>query len=195
VGLAVVALVGAIVVGYAAGGTWAGLLELRLRWRALIVLAVLAQLVGSVMGDFAGVDAGNTYLAGLALSAGAAAGFCVRNLDVAGVPLITLGLICNATVVAANGAMPVSIVAAMHAQVSIVDIATGNDPRHTIAGTGTAYRGLGDVLPVPWPVHPEVVSPGDVLVSAGLGELVVAGMLRRRRKAGPPGDTDAERVT
>jgi hypothetical protein len=99
---------------------------------------------------------------------------------VAGVPLVTLGLVLNAAVVAANGAMPVSIDAAFRAGVPTGDIAAGLDARHEIAGRGTVWRRLGDVIPVPLPARPEVVSPGDVLVAAGLAELVVVGMLRRR---------------
>ena len=60
-------------------------------------------------------------------------------------------------------------------------IASGDDDRHQIADSGTTLRLLGDVVPVPLPVRSEIVSPGDVLVAAGLAELVVMGMLRRRR--------------
>jgi len=103
------------------------------------------------------------------------------NRYVPGVSLVTLGLAVNALVVILNGAMPVSIVAALRAAgVPITDIAAGYDARHTIAGEGTTLRPLGDVVPLPLPIRPEVVSAGDVLVAAGLGELVVMGMLRRR---------------
>jgi hypothetical protein len=125
-------------------------------------------------------DHSNFYLAGLAVSAAAALVFCLTNLGLPGVPLITLGLVANALVVGLNGAMPVSIFAASRADVSITSIAAGNDPRHTIAGYGVTWRSLGDVIPVPLPVRPEVASPGDILVVAGLGELIVLGMRRRR---------------
>jgi hypothetical protein len=181
VGLALVALVGAVAIGYALGGDWAGLTTLRLRRRRFVVAAVVAQSGGALVGLVGAADPGDAYVFGLAASAACAALFCAFNLQVAGVPLVTLGLIGNAVVVGANGAMPVSIVAALHAGVPIVDIASGRDPRHEIAGLGTTWRELGDVIPVPLPVRPEVVSPGDVLVAAGLGELITLGMLRRRR--------------
>ena len=179
-GLALVALVGAVVVGLLLGGSWSRLTTLRLRWPFWVVAAVLAQAGGAVLGAVGVADARQAYVVGLAVSAGCAALFCARNLWVAGVPLVTIGLILNAAVVAANGAMPVSIVAALHARVPIVDIASGNDDRHDIAGIGTIWRPLGDVIPVPFPVRPEVVSPGDVLVASGLAELIVVGMVRRR---------------
>jgi hypothetical protein len=180
VGLAIVALVGAVAVGYALGGDWARLSALRLRRRRLVVAAILAQAGGAMVGVLGVADPRRSYVGGLAASALCAAAFCARNLRVAGVPLVTAGLVCNALVVALNGAMPVSIVAALHAGVPITRIAAGEDPRHDIAGTGTHWRVLGDVIPVPLPWRPEVVSPGDVLVAAGLAELVVVGMLRRR---------------
>jgi len=108
--------------------------------------------------------------------------FCAGNARVHGVALVTAGLVANAIVVGANGAMPVSIVAAFHARVPITSIAAGTDSRHEIAGDGTSLPWLGDVVAVPLPLRPEVVSPGDVLVVAGLAELVVVGMGWRRRE-------------
>jgi hypothetical protein len=183
VGLAVVTLVGAIAVGYALGGSWARLTHLHLRWRGFVVAAVVAQGGGAMLGLVGATDPRRSYVVGLAASALCAAAFCARNLRVAGVPLVTLGLGLNALVVGLNGAMPVSIDAAYRAGVPTGDIAAGFDARHEIAGTGTAVRWLGDVIAVPMPLRPEVVSPGDVLVAAGLGELLVVGMLHRGRRA------------
>jgi len=181
VGLAIVVLVGAVAVGYALGGTWSRLIAMRLRWRRLIVAAVIAQSGGALLGLLGYGDPRRAYVIGLAASALCAAAFCAWNLRVAGVPLVTLGLLANATVVAVNGAMPVSVSAASRAGVSVIEIAAGHDDRHKIADSGTGLRLLGDVIPVPLPVRSEIVSPGDVLVAAGLAELVVMGMLRRRR--------------
>jgi hypothetical protein len=181
VGLAIVALAGAVAVGYALGGSWSRLTALRLRWRRFIVAAVVAQTGGALLGVLGYGDPRRAYVVGLAASALCAAAFCARNLRVAGVPLVTLGLLANATVVAVNGAMPVSVSAASRASVPVFEIAAGRDDRHEIAGSHTALRMLGDVIPVPLPVRSEIVSPGDVLVASGLAELVVMGMLRRRR--------------
>jgi hypothetical protein len=198
VGLTIVVLVGAVAVGYALDGTWSGLTTLQLRWRRMVVAAVLAQTGGAAMGILGVADARHGYVLGLAASAFCAAAFCLGNLHVPGVPLVTLGLAANALVVTLNGAMPVSIVAALRAGVPITDIAAGFDARHDIAGEGTTWRSLGDVVPLPLPVRPEVVSPGDVLVASGLGELVVMGMRRRRipspgrRRAVMEADTPTE---
>ena len=197
--LAVIVLVGAVVAGLAAGGSWRRLADLPLHRLGLVIAAVLAQAGGAVVGVLGVADESTSYVVGLALSAVLAFVFCVRNARVPGVPLVTAGLMLNAVVVAVNGAMPVSIVAAYHARVPITSIAAGTDARHEIAGDGTAMSWLGDVVPVPLPVRPEVVSAGDVFVVAGLAQLVVAGMLPtvavmrwRRRKEHSDGEESTQ---
>jgi hypothetical protein len=192
VALTVLVLAGAVGVAMFAGGRWSRLAHLPVSGRSLVAAAVLAQVGGAVVGVAGFADPRRSYVVGLAVSAVCALAFCARNLRLAGVALVTGGLALNALAVGLNGAMPVSIVAAYRARVPIGDIADGSDPRHDIAGTGTQVRWLGDVIPVPLPWRPEVVSAGDVLVTAGLGELVVAGMMgsavyRRRHRHGEEG--------
>jgi len=177
--LALIILVGAALLALATGGSWASFVAVPIKARRLVVVAVVAQLLGSGLASLTNLH--GFYPVGLGISAAAALAFCLRNIRLAGVPLITLGLITNALVVWLNGAMPVSIDAASRANVSIVAIAAGDDPRHTIAGEGSTWRTLGDDIPLPLPWRPEVVSPGDVLIAAGLGELVLLGMRPRRR--------------
>ena len=186
-------LVGAVGAAWAAGGRWHRLAHLHLRARPLVVAAVVAQAGGALVGLAGFGDARRAYVVGLVASAVCALVFCTRNLSVPGVALVSGGLIANALVVAANGAMPVSIVAAYHARVPIAAISTGSDARHEIAGIGTHLRWLGDIVPVPLPLRPEVVSPGDVLVAAGLAELVVLGMMGSRwyRKESAHGEEGA----
>lgn len=170
-GLVLIVVVGAGAVAALTGGGWQGFGELDLRAMPLVVGAVALQVLGALLADHTGTSW--CYSAGLAGSAACALGFCLANLRVAGIPLVALGLVLNAVVVARNGAMPVSIFAAHRAGVSILSIATGNDPRHTIAGIGSVWRWLGDIIPLPLPWVPEVASPGDLLVAAGLGEFIV----------------------
>lgn len=174
-----VVVAGAIVVALLSGGRWYGVTHEELRAPGYVVLAVLAQVAGALAADH--TSAGWVYPTALGVSAGCALVFCIANLRVAGVPLITLGLVLNAVVVARNGDMPVSIAAASRAGVSTLTVATGNDPRHSIAGPESTWRRLGDVIPVPMPISPEVVSVGDVLIAAGLAEFVVVTSRRRRR--------------
>ena len=156
---------------------------MHLRQRSLVVVAVVAQLFGGILADHTGHSW--LYQTGLGISAAATLAFCWRNIRLAGLPLITLGLIANALVVGLNGAMPVSIDAAARARVSTLEIAAGDDARHAIAGRGTTWRSLGDTIPFPLPARPEVVSPGDALIAAGIGEFVLLGMRPRRRRRDP----------
>ncbi len=176
--LAVAALVAALGIGRLAGGSLRRLATLPLRGTWLVGGAVVLQAAG--VGAALALDrsAGSAYAAGLAGSAALAGLFLLRNRRLPGIPLATVGLALNAAVVVANGAMPVSLPAAARAGVATGPIAGGEDARHVVADGRTRLRPLGDVVPVPWPGHPEVVSPGDVLLVAGLGLLLVRGMRR-----------------
>ena len=167
--LVVVVVVVALVVGAVLGGSVERLGDLGLRHRRLVVAALAAQAVGALVG-------GPAHALGLATSAGLVAAFLVANRGVRGTGLVALGLTANALVVGLNGAMPVAPTAAARAGVDLTEVAAGQDSRHLVAGPQTRLPWLGDVVPVLLPLRPEVVSPGDVLVAAGLGQLVVLGM-------------------
>lgn len=173
---AVVVLALSVVLGLALRGSLDSLSDLHLRYGVLVLLAVLVQLGGALLG-------GPAYPVGLGLSAVLVAGFLARNRGVRGTGLVALGLFANALVVGLNGAMPVSAWASAEAGIGTQDLLAGSDPRHQLADHATALRPLGDVIPVLLPWRPEVVSPGDVLVAAGLAQLVVIGMTRARRGA------------
>lgn len=174
--LVILVLVAAVAVGLAAGGPL-GATEDPVRGWPLLLLAVLAQAGGALFG-LAG------YRAGLLLSAALAGVFLALNRRLAGVPLVTLGLLLNALVVTANAAMPVSRYAAARAGVNFATAAPATDPRHQAAGDGTRLAALGDVVPVALPPHREVVSPGDCLLAAGLALLVLRGGRSRERVVG-----------
>jgi hypothetical protein len=176
--LALIVLLGAVAVGYLAGGRLGALGELHLRMRRLVLLAFAAQVTGALAG-------GPAWGWGLAASALAMLGFLVRNRGVRGTGLVTLGIAANALVISLNGAMPVSADASGRARISTQGLLRGTDPRHELADDRTRLRQLGDTIPVVAPWRPDVVSPGDLLVLAGLAELVVAGMLRQRVRRAP----------
>ena len=179
--LVVVVLAVALAVGLLRGGSLARLGSLPVRGRALVVAAFAVQLGGVLVG-------GPFHVLGLLGSALLVVAFLARNRGVRGTGLVALGLLANALVVGANGAMPVSGDAAARAGIGTAGLLVG-DGRHELADDRTRLAVLGDVVPLPLPVRPEVVSPGDVLVAAGLGQLVVLGMTGsggRRRRPPPP---------
>jgi hypothetical protein len=170
VSLVLVVLAVALAAGWARGGSLDRLGALPLRSRRLVVGSLAAQLVGTVVG-------GPFYPLGLAVSAALVVAFLARNRGIRGTGLVALGLVANAAVVGANGAMPVSLEAAGRAGIGTQDLLARSDPRHEPADRATRLPELGDVVPVPLPLRPEVVSAGDVLVAAGLGQLVALGMV------------------
>lgn len=172
-----VVLAAAVAVGLLAGGRLEDLGATRLRGRALVPVALAAQLLGTFVG-------GPLYPLGLIVSAACVTAFLLRNRGVRGTGLVALGLLANALVVGANGAMPVSADAAGRAGVSTQDVVAGTDPRHELADAGTRLRWLADVIPVRTPLRAEVVSAGDVLIAAGLAQLVVLGLLGRQPRDG-----------
>ena len=177
--LVLVVLLCAVLVGRVCGGSLDRLGALDLRRRRLVVAALAVQALGTVVG-------GPFSAVGLAGSAALVTAFLVANRGVRGTGLVALGLGANALVVALNGAMPVSPDAAARAQVPLEDVAAGLDSRHVVADDDTRLPLLGDVVPVLLPLRPEVVSPGDVLVASGLGQLVVVGMLAGRTPSRAP---------
>jgi hypothetical protein len=179
VALVILVLVAAVAVGLAAGGP-VGSKEEPVRGWPLLLLAVLAQAGGALFGV-------PGYRVGLVLSAALAGGFLAANRRLAGVPLVTLGLLLNALVVTANAAMPVSRYAAARAGVDFATAVPAGDPRHEAADRRTRLAALGDVVPLPLPPRREVVSPGDCLLAAGLALLVLRGVRPREKVVGNPG--------
>jgi hypothetical protein len=144
--------------GLLAGNTLTGV-----HWLAA---AAIGQLLGSAFG-------GTAYPVGLLGSAVCIAVFLRMNLRHPGVGLLALGFFSNALVVALNGAMPVSLAALERAGVGSAVV---TDPRHEVSDAATRLPWLGDVVPVALPGLGQAVSPGDVLIAAGAGLLLYAGM-------------------
>jgi hypothetical protein len=94
----------------------------------------------------------------------------VANLHLPGMRLVLAGLVCNLLVIALNGGrMPVTR-PALHAsgQSAIIPVLVANEvPGHRLADAGTRLALLGDWIPLAALNH-RVVSPGDVVVAAGL---------------------------
>jgi hypothetical protein len=153
----------------------AGLRQVRLRAIRLLVAAAVVQLGTSTLVPGSGVARG----AALALTALLVGLFVYGNWRVAGTPLIGLGLLLNVVVVTANAAMPVSVDAAGRAGLTRAELALGEDAMRERSTPSTRLSWLGDVVPVALPWRPQVVSPGDVLVAAGVGLLLVAARSRQ----------------
>ncbi|MFL6241229.1 MAG: DUF5317 family protein [Actinomycetes bacterium] len=172
--------VGAILVGWATGGRLERLADVPMRGWRVVLVAIAAVVAGAMLSTIGGA-------AGYAAAVGGplAAAVCVltvltRNRAVEGVPLLAAGLLLNAAVIAANGVMPVSLYAESRAGVPAGSLLRAEDSTHEIADSHTRLRAFSDVVPVPLPGRPEIVSVGDILIVSGVALLIVSGMHRRR---------------
>jgi hypothetical protein len=180
VGLLICVAVGALTVGWITRGSLEHLSWVPLRGWPLVLGAVIALGVGSALTAVGGGVASTARVAGPLIAAACVLTLLVRNRSIEGVPLLAAGLLLNALVITANGAMPVSLYAESRAGLSNDALLRANDATHEIADSSTRLSGLGDVVPVPLPIYPETASVGDVLIVSGVGLLIVVGMHRRR---------------
>jgi Family of unknown function (DUF5317) len=158
--------------------------RMRVALPRIVAVRLLAMACAiEVLTDWLAGDSGFARTVALVLEVLLVGLFLLGNRQVPGVALITLGLLCNVAVVAANGAMPVSESAAARAGVARPALHLAQDPLREPIGTGTRLRHLGDTIPVAVPWHPQAVSPGDVMVAAGAGLLVLSGA---RPRSGQP---------
>ncbi len=170
--LVLLSLAVGVEIGYARGGRLAGLLRLPLRRNRLLLtalaLSVLGVLGGWLWEPLLGVLSSLSWLM-VAL-------YAWVNRAVPGVALVAVGLAANGLVLLLNGAVPVSTDAAARAGADPT-VLVGPSGREPI-GPETLLPWLGKTVPVAFPPRPEVVSPGDVAVAAGLALAVGLGMTR-----------------
>jgi hypothetical protein len=174
-GLTLLVLAVALVAGRLAGGP-GRVRPYRFDGVALVAAAFAVQVTEPVVGRFVAYS----YPLALAVSATLMVQFTVRNVHIPGVALAGAGLVLNALVVVANGAMPVSESAAARAGIPAEALHLDADPRHERLDGATRLRPLADVVPVPIPGHREVDSAGDIALAAGVGLLGFATAARRR---------------
>ena len=156
------------VASLATGG--AGLSRLRLRAVRLLVVAAAVQLGTPLLLP----GSGFARWAALSLTGLLTGLFLFGNRRVVGAPLVACGLLLNVVVVVVNGAMPVSVSAAKDAGLTRADLGLRDDALREPANTSTYVGFLGDVVPLALPLRAQVISPGDVLVAAGVGLLLVS---------------------
>lgn len=100
----------------------------------------------------------------LLLSESAVVAFVLLNWFRAGMFLIALGFSLNAIVILANSGMPVSTGAIEW--LGADPHAAGAAGKHLLMNEATRLRWIADVIPIP--VLKMVISPGDVLLVAGI---------------------------
>lgn len=169
----------AVAVSYVRGGRLRRLADAGLPWSWLLFLGLALQVVTDVGASRGLVGDGASY-AVVATSQVVVLAWVLRNRSRPGMLLIGMGLLMNATVMAANGAMPVDPVAVERLGVGEVEVSPG---KHELMTEDTRLPWLADVHPIA-PIR-TIVSLGDVVLAAGLLPLVHHLMAHRRPEDRP----------
>jgi Family of unknown function (DUF5317) len=166
--LALIGLVGAVAAGSLRGGSLANVKGIRLKAVVLVVAALVIQTYFVAWPpDWLTTTSALVIFLGSQLLVAA---FVLLNRRLAGMTLVAAGMLLNLFVIGLNGAMPVG-----ERAIELAGAESLADPRHVEHGvhlrnelmtSDTAAPFLADVIPVPG--FAKVVSPGDLLVAAGL---------------------------
>lgn len=144
-------------------------------WRAWgLALAGLALLLAGTQ-----VARGGAALTPAIAGYAALAAFAAANRDRPGLMLVAVGLVANATVTAVNGGMPVSGAAP----------GAGLGPLHHGLSRADTLTWLADTMRIPF--FGETVSPGDLLMAAGVAVAALAGLGGAPTPDGPVGKRPA----
>lgn len=172
--LALLAVAIGVVVGYARGGGLTRLAALRPQRNRLLLTVVGLHALG-VLGGWLW----EPLLPALVPLSWAVLGYYAWvNRAINGAALIAVGLVANAFVMLINGATPVSVDSAVRAGADPAVMSSTDN--HQAIGPDTRLPWLGKVVPVAFPPRPEVVTPGDIAIAAGLAVAVGMGLTGRR---------------
>ena len=185
-------VLGAVILGYLAGGRLRGFERVHLRWwpLALIGLAMQVAPVPDLGGD--GED-----LLSLGLLIGSyvpLSAFAVANLRQPGFWLVTTGLAMNLLVISVNGGMPVTreavVASGQEGLLGVLEEDRGQ--KHHLANRDEdVLLFLADVIPLAGPFR-QVVSAGDLVLYAGVGWFVFGTMRAGRDRRGRPAGLEPE---
>jgi MFS family permease len=171
-----------LIAGLAAGGRLDNLLAVRLRWTLLIFAAVALRLSTEalLLRDVALAD--QLRLPLLATAYGVLVVALWANRRLPGIGLALVGTALNGTAIIVNGGyMPVWDQALAAAGLTPADIGS---PIHFVLAFDPPLEflrhagPLGDVIPIPLALLPNVLSVGDVVLASGLAFFVFASLLR-----------------
>jgi hypothetical protein len=184
---AVIAVAVGLVVGLATGGKFSNVVSRPFRSAWLLVPGVGFQAVTEVWHLARTPDELVVLASYVSLAL-----FAVRNLHLAGMGVVGIGLALNIVPIAVNQGMPVRASAIVRSGIVRHSNEIGRlrfgGKRH-LEGPDDRLTFLGDVLP-DWVFH-EVLSFGDLVMAVGIAA-VCSNLLRPARRRGPAGTADAQ---
>lgn len=169
-----------LVAGFLTGGRLDRLSSVPFHWAWLAMAGLLVQVVlfsGAVEGLLGGGVGSAIYVA----STAAVLVAVVRNVRLAGMPLVIAGAASNLLAIVTNGGVMPTTVEALRA--------AGLDPTDGFSNSAIvadpAVAPLTDIFALPpWVPFANVFSVGDVLIALGVALVIAVGM--RRRETPPP---------
>jgi len=185
-----------LVLGLLAGGSIGNLAAVRLRWIAVLFLAVIVRF-GTESAIGAHVDVAQALrLPLLSISFGLLLVGLWVNRSNPGLGLAFVGILMNTIAVVANGGyMPIwqpALIQAGFPPDAVLSpfhiVVSGNLNAAFLLHAGP----LGDILPIPLPYIRNVASIGDLFLSAGLGFFLFATVLRSPAEATEEEDATPE---
>lgn len=154
----------AVVLSLLRGGRFHRLAHAPLRWVWLLFVGVMFQVAADALVILEVLEATGAVTYGLLLTSQILViVWVIGNWQLPGLVLVAIGLILNAVVMAANGAMPVSPEAIAVLGRDGSDLVRG---KHILMDETTRLPWLADIWPVP-PIL-AIISVGDVILAAGL---------------------------
>ena len=156
----------AVIVSYLRGGRLSRIADADLRWSTLLFVGLFLQLGVDRAAGAGWIGEGEGYLALLASQVLVLVWVAV-NWWRPGMLLVFLGLLLNAVVIGANGAMPVDPDAITAIGLHGAEVPPG---KHVLMTDETRFPYLADTWPLP-PLR-TIISVGDIVLAAGLVPLV-----------------------
>lgn len=173
---AVIAVV-ALGVALLRGGSLDSLANTQFRWLVYLWVGLAIQVAYSFL-PLDNLSKGRAVLV-LLLSYVMVTAFFVANHRLPGMRIAVAGMALNIVVIAANGAMPVSLWAAEQIGAEDPNFDSGGI-KHEAMTDDTVLGFLGDVIPIPG--AGEVISIGDIVLAAGIAQLVYARATAKPKK-------------
>ena len=171
-----------LLLGLLAGGSLTNLASIRLRWLGLLLAAIALRFSTDWLlnADVAIVDALRLPLLATAFTM-LLVGLWA-NRDYPGLSLAFVGVLSNTAVIVINGGyMPIyepSLVAAGFTPADVSSAIHVILPEGLNAAFLLRLGPLGDVIPIPLPIIANVISIGDIFLSAGLAFFLFASVVR-----------------
>ena len=172
----------ALLVGFLLGGRLHRLSSVHLQWTGLALVGFALQFVS---GPGTALPLVCLYLSFVLLTI-----FAVRNIAIAGFPIILVDIAMNFLVIGLNQGMPVAgqALEASGQGDTLDDLIDNPYPKHHLASDDDLVVFLGDVIALPQPIG-QAISIGDIFTYGGVGIVIVAGM---RAPAAKRNDEEAD---